>query len=264
MTGSTWRPRSPRRSVCQSSQRLSGSIPRGPSSDQALASVRPLVVARRSPLGRADIPRSPRRPRPRHGRADACSCASRARTHRATTGVDTTDVVDLDPLSAADVETSSNTCRSDRSRRPGHSSRYRRGTPLFAEQLLITLDDGPIEDFPMSLTRATRHAARSPRPGESDLLDARRSSGSSSSSMLCRTPSPDAHPFSKRHLQFIGADALHRSARARPPAGSALPGPHGGVSEHSRMRIVPRCTSASRMEPVASRPTLLDGGRLPP
>jgi predicted ATPase len=99
---------------------------------------------------------------------------------------ESTDVVELEPLSTADVESlvvdRAGSIGPDVVRRIVEMSE---GNPLFAEQLLVTLDDGPVGAVPPSLTGLLTMRLDAWDRASATCSGARRSSGSSSTWMLC-------------------------------------------------------------------------------
>ena len=118
---------------------------------------------------------------------------------------DSTDVVDLDPLSTADVESlvvhRAGTIGPDVVRRIVEVSE---GNPLFAEQLLVALDEGPIGAIPVSLRGLLTMRLDRLGPGERDLLRCASVVGLEFESDAVSGLLPqDARPFSERHLESL-------------------------------------------------------------
>ena len=117
-----------------------------------------------------------------------------------------TDLVELEPLSTPDIESlvlhRAGTSAPDVVRRIVEISE---GNPLFAEQLLIALDDGPIGAVPASLGGLLTMRLDRLGPGERDLLRCASIVGlefeiDAVSGLL----PPDARPFLERHLESLG------------------------------------------------------------
>ena len=118
---------------------------------------------------------------------------------------ESTDVVDLEPLSTADVESlvvhRAKSIEPDALRRLVEISE---GNPLFAEQVLVALDDGPVGPVPASLGGLLTMRLDRLGPGERDLLRCASIVGlefelDAVSGLL----PPDATPFLKRHLESM-------------------------------------------------------------
>jgi predicted ATPase len=118
---------------------------------------------------------------------------------------ESTDVVELEPLSTADVESlvvdRAGSIGSDVVRRIVEMSE---GNPLFAEQLLVALDDGPVGAVPASLSGLLTMRLDRLGPGERDLLRCASVVGlefdlDAVSGLL----PPDARPFLERHLESM-------------------------------------------------------------
>jgi DNA-binding SARP family transcriptional activator len=116
-----------------------------------------------------------------------------------------TDVVELEPLSTADVESlvvdRAGSIKPDVVRRIVEISD---GNPLFAEQLLVALDDGPVGTVPASLRGLLTMRLDRLGPGERDVLRCASVAGlefdlDSVSGLL----PPDARPFLERHLELM-------------------------------------------------------------
>jgi DNA-binding SARP family transcriptional activator/class 3 adenylate cyclase len=123
---------------------------------------------------------------------------------------DSTDVVELEPLSTADVESlvvhRARSIEPDVVRRIVETSE---GNPLFAEQLLIALDDGPVGAVPASLGGLLTMRLDGLGPGERDLLRCASIVGlefelGAVSGLL----PPDARPFLERHLESMAQRRL--------------------------------------------------------
>src|SRR6185436_3651103 len=82
-----------------------------------------------------------------------------------------TDVVELEPLATTDIESlvvdRAESIGSDVARRIVEMSE---GNPLFAEQMLVALDDGPVGAIPASLGGLLTMRLDALGPGERDLL----------------------------------------------------------------------------------------------
>ena len=135
-------------------------------------------------------------------------------------------MVELDPLSTTDVESLVVHRRRRRSSQTTCVSivDIAEGNPLFAEQLLITLDDGPLEDFPISLRGLLTTRLDRLGPGERDLLRCASIVGlefeSDAVSGLLPT---DARPFSERHLESLAQRRfIQRTGRTSFRFGHAL------------------------------------------
>jgi DNA-binding SARP family transcriptional activator len=118
---------------------------------------------------------------------------------------DSTDLVELEPLSTADVESlivhRVGSIRPDVVRRIVEISE---GNPLFAEQLLVALGDGPVGAIPASLGGLLTMRLDRLGPGERDLLRCASIVGlefdlDAVSGLL----PPDAGPFLERHLKSM-------------------------------------------------------------
>jgi len=118
---------------------------------------------------------------------------------------ESTDVVELEPLSTADVESlvvdRAGSIGPDVVRRIVEMSE---GNPLFAEQLLVALDDGPVGAVPASLNGLLTMRLDRLGPGERDLLRCASVVGlefdlDAVSGLL----PPDARPFLERHLESM-------------------------------------------------------------
>jgi DNA-binding SARP family transcriptional activator len=118
---------------------------------------------------------------------------------------ESTDVVELEPLSTADVESlivhRVGSIRPDVVRRIVEISE---GNPLFAEQLLVALGDGPVGAVPASLGGLLTMRLDRLGPGERDLLRCASIVGlefelDAVSGLL----PPDAGPFLERHLKSM-------------------------------------------------------------
>jgi DNA-binding SARP family transcriptional activator len=118
---------------------------------------------------------------------------------------ESTDLVELEPLSTADVESlivhRVGSIRPDDVRRIVEISE---GNPLFAEQLLVALGDGPVGAVPASLGGLLTMRLDRLGPGERDLLRCASIVGlefelDAVSGLL----PPDAGPFLKRHLKSM-------------------------------------------------------------
>jgi DNA-binding SARP family transcriptional activator len=116
-----------------------------------------------------------------------------------------TDVVELEPLSSADVRSlivhRAGSIRPDDVRRIVELSE---GNPLFAEQLLVALGDGPVGVVPASLGGLLTMRLDHLGPGERDLLRSASIVGlefelDAVSGLL----PPDARPFLERHLESM-------------------------------------------------------------
>jgi len=118
---------------------------------------------------------------------------------------DSTDVVELERLSTADVERlvvhRARSIEPDAVRRIVEISE---GNPLFAEQVLVALDDGPVGAVPASLGGLLTMRLDRLGPGERDLLRCASIVGlefelDAVSGLL----PPDARPFVERHLKSM-------------------------------------------------------------
>jgi DNA-binding SARP family transcriptional activator len=118
---------------------------------------------------------------------------------------DATDVVELERLSTADVERlvvhRARSIEPDAMRRIVELSE---GNPLFAEQVLVALDDGPVGAVPASLGGLLTMRLDRLGPGERDLLRSASIVGlefelDAASALL----PPDARPFLERHLESM-------------------------------------------------------------
>jgi DNA-binding SARP family transcriptional activator len=118
---------------------------------------------------------------------------------------ESTDVVELEPLSTADVESlvvdRAGSIEPDVVRRIVKISE---GNPLFAEQLLVALDDGAVGAVPASLGGLLAMRLDRLGPGERDLLRSASTVGlefdvDAVSGLL----PPDAGPFVERHLESM-------------------------------------------------------------
>jgi DNA-binding SARP family transcriptional activator len=118
---------------------------------------------------------------------------------------ESTDVVELEPLSTADVESlvvdRAGSIGPDVVRRIVEISE---GNPLFAEQLLVALDEGPVGGVPASLGGLLAMRLDRLGPGERDLLRSASIVGlefdvDAVSGLL----PPDARPFLERHLESM-------------------------------------------------------------
>ena len=118
---------------------------------------------------------------------------------------ESTDVVELEPLSTADVGSlivhRAGSIRPDVMRRIVEISE---GNPLFAEQLLVALGDGPVGAVPASLGGLLTMRLDRLGPGERDLLRCASIVGlefelDAVSGLL----PPDAGPFLERHLKSM-------------------------------------------------------------
>jgi DNA-binding SARP family transcriptional activator len=118
---------------------------------------------------------------------------------------ESTDVVELEPLSTADVGSlvveRAGSIGPDVVRRIVEISE---GNPLFAEQLLVALDDGPVGTVPASLGGLLTMRLDRLGPGERDLLRCAsivglEFDGDAVSGLL----PPDARPFLERHLESM-------------------------------------------------------------
>jgi DNA-binding SARP family transcriptional activator len=118
---------------------------------------------------------------------------------------DATDVVELERLSTADVERlvvhRARSIEPDAVRRIVELSE---GNPLFAEQVLVALDDGPVGAVPASLGGLLTMRLDRLGPGERDLLRCASIVGlefelDAVSGLL----PPDARPFLERHLESM-------------------------------------------------------------
>jgi DNA-binding SARP family transcriptional activator len=118
---------------------------------------------------------------------------------------ESTDVVELEPLSTADVESivvdRAGYIAPDVVRRIVEISE---GNPLFAEQLLVALDEGTVQTIPPSLRGLLTVRLDRLGPGERDLLRCASIVGlefdlDAVSGLL----PPDARPFLERHLESL-------------------------------------------------------------
>jgi predicted ATPase len=127
-----------------------------------------------------------------------------------------TDVVELEPLSTSDVEGlvvhRSGSISPDVARRIVELSD---GNPLFAEQLVVALDDGPLGAVPASLRGLLTMRLDRLGPGERDVLRCASIIGLEFElDALSDLLPPDAYPFLERHLKslaqrrFIQRDGL--------------------------------------------------------
>ena len=117
---------------------------------------------------------------------------------------ESTDVVELEPLSTADVESlvvdRAGSIGPDVVRRIVEMSE---GNPLFAEQLLVALDDGPVGAVRLA-QRAPHDAARPPGTGRARPAPVRVGRRARVRLGCCvRASSPDARPFLERHLESM-------------------------------------------------------------
>jgi predicted ATPase len=118
---------------------------------------------------------------------------------------ESTDVVELEPLSTADVES----LVVERAGSIGPDAvrlivEISEGNPLFAEQLLVALDEGPMGTVPASLGGLLAMRLDRLGPGERDLLRSASIVGlefdlDAVSGLL----PPDARPFLERHLESM-------------------------------------------------------------
>ena len=118
---------------------------------------------------------------------------------------ESTDVVELEPLTTADVESlvvdRTGSVRPDLVRRIVEISE---GNPLFAEQLLVALDDGPFGGVPLSLAGLLTMRLDRLGPGERDLLRCASIVGLEFDvNALSGLLTPDAGPFLGRHLESM-------------------------------------------------------------
>jgi DNA-binding SARP family transcriptional activator len=118
---------------------------------------------------------------------------------------ESTDVVELEPLSTPDIESlvlhRAGSIEPDVVRRIVEISE---GNPLFAEQLLTALDDGPIGAVPASLGGLLTMRLDRLGPGERDLLRCASIVGLEfESDAVSGLLPPDAAPFVKRHLRSM-------------------------------------------------------------
>ena len=161
-------------------------------------------------------------------------CAWPSRPRRATARWESTDVVELEPLSTADVESlvvdRAGSIRPDVVRRIVEMSE---GNPLFAEQLLVALDDGPVGAVPASLSRLLTMRLDRLGPGERDLLRCASVVGLRvRRGCYVRASSPRRPSVPRAPSRVNGAEALHPAHRPeRLPVRSCLD-PDGGLSEH--------------------------------
>jgi DNA-binding SARP family transcriptional activator len=118
---------------------------------------------------------------------------------------ESTDVVELEPLATTDIESlvvdRAESIGSDGARRIVEMSE---GNPLFAEQMLVALDDGPVGAIPASLGGLLTMRLDALGPGERDLLRSASIIGlqfelDAVSGLL----PPDARPFVERHLKSM-------------------------------------------------------------
>jgi DNA-binding SARP family transcriptional activator len=116
-----------------------------------------------------------------------------------------TDVLELDPLSTADVES----LVAHRAGGIGPDVAHRivdmaEGNPLFAEQLLLALDDGPIGAVPASLSGLLMMRLDRLGPGERDLLRCASIVGLEFElDAVAGLVPPDARSFLERHLESM-------------------------------------------------------------
>jgi len=118
---------------------------------------------------------------------------------------DSSDMLELEPLSTDDVENlvahRAGSLKSDGVRRIVEISE---GNPLYAEQLLVALEDGPIRTVPASLHGLLTMRLDRLGPGERDLL---RCASIVGLEFLLESVSgllpPDARPFLERHLESL-------------------------------------------------------------
>jgi DNA-binding SARP family transcriptional activator len=118
---------------------------------------------------------------------------------------ESTDVVELDPLSTADVESlvvdRAGAIVPDVVRRIVAISE---GNPLFAEQLLVALDEGPVGAVPASLRGLLTMRLDRLGPGERDLLRSASVVGLEfDQDAVSGLLPPDARPFLERHLESM-------------------------------------------------------------
>jgi DNA-binding SARP family transcriptional activator len=115
---------------------------------------------------------------------------------------ESTDVVELEPLSIADVESlvveRAGSIEADAVRRIVEISE---GNPLFAEQLLVALDEGPVGAVPASLGGLLAMRLDRLGPGERDLLRSASIVGLEfDSDAVSGLLPPEARRFVERHL----------------------------------------------------------------
>ena len=118
---------------------------------------------------------------------------------------DSSDVVELEPLSTDDVENlvvhRAGSLGPDGVRRIVEISE---GNPLYAEQVLVALDDGPIGDVPASLSGLITMRLDRLGPGERDLLRSASIVGLEFElDAVTGLLPPDARPFLERHLESL-------------------------------------------------------------
>jgi DNA-binding SARP family transcriptional activator len=118
---------------------------------------------------------------------------------------ESTDVVELDPLSTGDVESlvvdRAGSIGADVVRRIVEISE---GNPLFAEQLLLALDEGPVGAVPASLGGLLAMRLDRLGPGQRDLLRSASIVGLEfDSDAVSGLLPPDAQPFLERHLESM-------------------------------------------------------------
>ncbi len=118
---------------------------------------------------------------------------------------DSTDVVELEPLSKADVQNlvvhRGDSLGPDVVRRIVETSE---GNPLYAEQLLVALDDGPIGAIPASLRGLLTMRLDRLGPGERDLLRSASVVGLQFELDAVSGLLPaDARPYLERHLESL-------------------------------------------------------------
>jgi predicted ATPase len=118
---------------------------------------------------------------------------------------ESTDVVELEPLSTADVESlvidRAGSTEPDALRRIVEISE---GNPLFAEQLLVALDEGPVGAVPASLGGLLAMRLDRLGPGERDLLRSASIVGLQfDSDAVSGLLPPEARPFLERHLESM-------------------------------------------------------------
>ena len=95
-------------------------------------------------------------------------------------------------------------CRLDRAGCLRRIVEMSEGNPLFAEQLLIALGDGPVRTVPASLRGSSRCGSTASGRASATCSGARRSSVSSSDSdAVSELLPPDARPFLERHLESM-------------------------------------------------------------
>jgi predicted ATPase len=118
---------------------------------------------------------------------------------------DSSDVVELEPLSTDDVENlvvhRAGSLGPDGVRRIVEISE---GNPLFAEQVLVALDDGPVGAVPASLGGLLTMRLDRLGPGERDLLRCASIVGLEFEfDAVAGLLPPDAHPFLERHFESM-------------------------------------------------------------